>query len=263
MDTSLVGSTAEMDDNERPHANYVSNFYTALDVIKRTSPARSHDIMEIFGGKAGVTRIATRYRLRTGPNFDLVSGIDLSDAQEINTLWQYLYTYKPRFVVAGPPCTALGGWSHYNRVHHPETWEAKYKVGKALGELVAQIAHFQISQGRHFVIENPISSDLWSFPSYQSLMERPNVTFVRCDQCCYGLRDPAGEYTLKPTGFLCSHFLLTQRLQRRCNGLHQHVALAGKVNGVSRCSFAQVWPESLCQSVVNGILDVMLSLIHI
>ena len=130
-------------------------------------------------------------------------------------------------------------------------------MGKKLGDLVAQLAMFQLSVHRHFIIENPVSSDLWTFPAYQALLNTENVTAARCDQCMFNLKDPDGKYTLKPTVFLCSSPILAEPLQRRCEGKHEHVSLAGKANGVSRCAFAQMWTEDLCQAIVSGILQLL------
>ena len=85
--------------------------------------------MEICGGAGGVTKIGIRRRLKTGHNFDLVTGGDLTKKENVLQLMKYVRTYKPLVVVMAPPCTAMGGWAHLNKVIHPETYKATRHIG--------------------------------------------------------------------------------------------------------------------------------------
>eukprot|EP00975_Prorocentrum_lima_P011513 2448661-Prorocentrum_lima.AAC.1 len=59
-----------------------------------------------------------------------------------------------------PPCTGLKGFSALNRIVAPDAWHKSRSVSVPLGELVAgQIALHQRRCGRHFVVENPQSSE--------------------------------------------------------------------------------------------------------
>ena len=52
--------------------------------------ARHVDVLEIFGGEAGVTRLCLRRQLVCGKNVDLVSGIDLATAHGVKSLWRIM-----------------------------------------------------------------------------------------------------------------------------------------------------------------------------
>ena len=54
--------------------------------------------MEIYGGSAGVTRLAIRRRLRVGQNLDSNAGVDLLKAGEVRELYRYALRCKPLVV---------------------------------------------------------------------------------------------------------------------------------------------------------------------
>lgn len=77
------------------------------------------DVIEIFGGMGGVTRMAIRTKLKTGGNVDLITGTDLTYPAEARTFFRFLDDWKPEVVVLGPPCTAFANYSRVNRIIHP------------------------------------------------------------------------------------------------------------------------------------------------
>ena len=113
-----------------PNANVFTSFSEAYVALNTTGT--SIDVMELFGGEGGVTRIAVRRNLKSGGNLDIVSGYDLSSTAEQNLLFAYIRKFKPLCIVMAPPCTAFGSWSNYNRVHAYNAWHASCKQGKAL-----------------------------------------------------------------------------------------------------------------------------------
>ena len=76
-----------------------------------------------------------------------------------------------------------------------------------------------------------------------------------CDQCMVGLVDPVGKPTKKATIFLASAECLVRRLRLTCNRMHQHEPLAGQINGIARCKFAQVWPRRLVELLAEGVCE--------
>ena len=256
---SLPGSDCNEETDrlrEKPFANHVSDMASVLSVFN-AAPGL-HDIVEIFGGEEGkCTQIAIRRKLKAGPNLDIVCGCDLTNPKQEALLWKYILEHKPSIVIAGPPCTSFGPWSHYNRVHHFDTWAANRKIGMHLARIISEVCQFQLTHHRHFLIENPLSSELWKLEAFQRLLSLPQVVFTRCDQCMMGLVDPTGVPTLKPTGFMASHQLLVKRLHVLCDRSHEHQKLEGQVNGVSRCRFAQAWPYKLCEKIIAGTIDVL------
>ena len=65
---------------------------------------RTHlDIVELFGGEGGTTRMGIKLSLRGGINFDIITGFDLMNKADVTFLWEYLHKKKPRCVVMAPP----------------------------------------------------------------------------------------------------------------------------------------------------------------
>ena len=258
MSWSLPGSeeSAERDVLlTRPLSTKFSNCHDMLTYLN-SSPGH-HDICELFGGKGLTTQIAIRRKLKTGPNFDVSCDIDLLDPSQVTTLWKYIVEHKPKCVVAGPPCTSFSAWSRLNSKLSPENHARSLLIGTTLAKLVAEIAMYQLAHGRHFLIENPWGSALWLLPCFILLISQPNVSWAQCDQCMTGLCDPTGIPTRKCTCFLGSCERIVKRLRLKCDGSHSHVQLAGSVNGIARCKFAQTWTRRLCELIVSGIIDAL------
>ena len=213
------------------------------------------EIVKVFGGAGGTTRVAFCKGLSTGGNFDLTTSVNLLQASERHALLAFIHEVKPLCVVMGPPCTAFGSWSRYNRLVANEAWLSSLKIGLPLARVAADIANIQHDAGRFFICENPQSSQLWLLPEFVRLRQRKGILLATADQCQYGLTDPAGVPTMKPTSFLCNHPCLANRLMRRCKDDHVHAHLQGSVNGQARCKYAQTWPRQLCEAIVAGILD--------
>ena len=222
--------------------SYLSSFNTESD-----------DICEIFGGEAGVTKIAIRRRLKTGSNYDITAGFDLLTARDREALLRYLKTKKCRVVIMAPPCTHLGTWFHMNRHRFPGRFNAQRAQAERLASLAAEVATLQLSLGNHFIIVNPLASDIWRLPCFVKLARDHRVVAVTCDQCSQGLRDVDGYHIKKPTRFAASHEMLIKRLRFRCDGEHEHKHLQGK----ARCVAAQVWPYRLCKNICDGIVELL------
>ena len=213
----------------------------------------SLDLMEIFGGHAGVTRLAVRRRnLAVGQNFDVVVGIDLLKKDECQKLLDYIDQHAPKVIVLGPPCTAFGPWARYNKIFAFDAWSRSYAIGLPLALLAAKIAKIQMDSGRFFLCENPWASELWNLPAWQAILVRCFVAY--CEQCVFGLTDADNQPTLKPTAFVSNCEDLITNLRQECNGRHEyHAPLAGTLYGISKTAYAQQWPPKLCRTIVKAI----------
>jgi hypothetical protein len=228
----------------------MKSLYTFL----QTLPSSNMDFMELFGGKAGCTRVGIRRHLSTGVNFDLVADIDVSKAEDERYLWRYIHLHRPFVVLMGPPCTAFGPWSQLNKVKAPEAWERALSKGLPLARLAARVATIQMAAGRHFLAENPWLSELWKLPEWEVILKDSRVRVAYTDQCQFGLVDKAGEPTMKPTAFVASSEILVAPLRRKCPKTHVHSQIAGNLLGESKASFAAAWPMQLCQTIVSAII---------
>ncbi len=215
------------------------------------------DLLEIYGGEAGVTKLAIRRRLRTGANMDIVSGVDLTKQEHARRLLEYIDVHKPFVVVMGPPCTTFSSWSHFNRVMNPSDFQVKRVIGEKLANLSALVARRQLEAGRHFLLENPRGSELFKLPSMVKLRRDYDVADVTFPQCAVGLKSPDGQPILKWTTLWASnHALISDFENLTCDHKH-HWQLTGKIGTMSRTQQAQVWPPRMCENIVNGIVKTL------
>ena len=73
------------------------------------------DLCELCGGVGRPTQIAVRRRLRTGENFDLVTGFDLGNAAHQQHILHYVNTNRVLVVIMAPSCRTLGPPSNLNQ----------------------------------------------------------------------------------------------------------------------------------------------------
>ena len=72
------------------------------------------EVLEIFGGEGGTSKVALRRRLRTGQNVDVVTGTDLTVPESVRRPEAYISHHKPLIVIGGPPGPSLASWSRHN-----------------------------------------------------------------------------------------------------------------------------------------------------
>ena len=208
------------------------------------------DILEICGGAGGTIKACVRRGLRSGPNQDIVCGIDLTNQACVDQLWKYISICKPKVIIMAPPCTAFSQMANMNK--HKPGWRISLVIGEKIAKLCCEIAHHQLDSDLDFLIENPTGSGLWRLPYFDQLIKRTSNTTSILHQCAYGLVDPDGIPTQKTTMFLASHDDLLTKLDKQCPGNHEHVPILGSTNGIARAKFAQEWPRQLCEAVAHG-----------
>ena len=210
------------------------HFTYLVDTLQKPTLRGKVDVVEIFGGGGGLSKISVRRKLRTGRNFDVVSGCDLSVWANQEEMIRYITVHRPLVIIGGPPCTSFSSWSRYHRRVNPESFDRSRAIGEKLANLMARIASMQIVSGRFFLIENPKSSDLFKLPSFQKLWNTNQVGSITLPQCALGLVSPEGKPILKWTTLWSnSRFLLEPFANLSC--CHSsHGELEGFYNGVNR-----------------------------
>ena len=110
------GCTREEDNEGFVYPPSVRCFHSieSEDAFASLTTGRSLDVMEFFAGKAGVTKVCIRRRMRTGPVVDLVYGFDLSSKKERDAWIKYVKQNRPKVVIMGPPCTHFGSFANLN-----------------------------------------------------------------------------------------------------------------------------------------------------
>ena len=237
-------------------------------VTARTSWASALHVCELFGGEGRTSFLAAKlHDLTSGVKFDIVCGFDLLCVEHVQLLWHYLHVMRPLMVVMAPPCTAFCRLQGLNRIVNHAAWQAAQAIGLPLARLCAQVATFQLSAGRHFLLEQPRGSLLFQLPEYQALAQSFDLIKVVFDQCMTGLRMMTFPFLpiRKRTQFWASAPIILARLSAyHCPGKHQHATVStvgyqhsSSPHVTSRAS--QVWPYKLCQLVAAAIADLVCS----
>ena len=228
----------------------------------------SIDVLEIFGGDGTTTwLLCKKHGLKSGWNFDLTVGMDLTSECDIRLLWTFLKVKRPKVVILAPPCRSYGSLSCLNKVLHPDSWERHYTYDKTLVQLSSEIAAFQMRSGRHFVTEQPAASTM--FKSREWTMFMGNLPVHECvfDQCMVGLKShTSGLPVKKPTRLVSSSALILSRFQGlRCKNHPEHAAITTLANASHSVASTgvQVWPIGLCNRLADGIVDCIMSEAHI
>ena len=149
--------------------------------------AGSIGVVEICGGEGGVGKLCVRSRWTRGANFDLVTWFDLIEAKHQNELLKYIEQFQPPAIILRPPCTAFGLGCHLNRYIHTGTWSRSRKIGDCLVEFAAQLCRIQFGANRHFLAENPASSELFGLQCSSATGGTGKVVKINGPQSAFGL----------------------------------------------------------------------------
>ena len=154
-----------------------------------------------------------------------------------------LLVYGTDLLFGSPTCTPWGGharsWDENNRA------EQRQAQGRTLDFLCAACA-IQLCLGRHFVLENPHGSDIWTESALRHLTAIIHKTVL--DQCQFDTQMDGKP--VKKTTDLFSDCPLPQ-LSRRCDGTHEHTVLQGHNEHGSRTAQAAVYSDRLCTAFLD------------
>jgi hypothetical protein len=221
------------------------------------------DCMELFGGQGTTTYILSKFHgLRTGINFEMMCGVDLSKPADVQYLFAYIKRNKPKVVLLAPPCRGYSKWGHLNRKINYEAWVQGQKLSVPLARLSGDVAIEQFSNGRHFFVEQPHGSGLYQEPPWLKLKDFMFTAVF--DQCMTGLRmlKPPFLPVRKTTECKASHPALLMYLQNlRCDGSHEHAHIGSWSNDgrhTVKSADMQVWPRELCERIAAGVVECLM-----
>ena len=230
------------------HAHRVGNVCHMIQVL--LTMGTGIDVAELCGGEARVSQICIRRRLKSGENFDIVSGCDLNEPSVQRDVRHYYNSMKPLFSIQAPTCTPFGPLGKVNHSLHYDSWLISYQNAAPHGRFCGEMALLQDKQGRFWLNEQPRGSWLYYEDPWPEVLARPNTRSKIVDQCMVGQTGPSGLPAKKPTEFKGNDEHLLQPLDNlTCDGSHDHESL---LDGKAKA--AQVWPWQLCRRIVDGMI---------
>ena len=187
---------------------------------------------------------------------------DLSTPEGRQKLWEWIYIYEPRHVWVAPECRLWGNFSRFNmgrsskmfdEIHQRRNTDRPHLV------LCNQLYLHQISEGKHFHLEQPRGSEMVLQPELDDV--RTGTLPATFDMCRVGkLRLPrSSDFLRKRTQVYTTSRVMFERLHSHlCNGEHDHTPIKGqfKYHGewVNISAYAQAYTAQFARRVADVVL---------
>ena len=107
-----------------PKTLQASNMEEAICLLQTVGPGI--DIAELCGGVARATTLAVRRSLRAGPNFDLITGVDLNNRKDQELTKKYIDKHHVLVVVMAPTCGPFGRMGRFVKYVTLDAWQRSY-----------------------------------------------------------------------------------------------------------------------------------------
>ena len=240
---------------DTPHSSVhvrTQTLQDAMIVLDQMPPAQTHaDIVELCGGEGLTTFMCHKRHLRTGANFELITGVDLTDPQAQRMVRQYLDMTKPRVAVMGPICGPFGPLGNRNRVLHHDAWLEALQDSSSFSPILRRSCSMcQLDAGRRFIAEQPFPSNLYLIEPWPEIRKHPRCLRVVFDQCHVG-QSIDGMPVKKPTKLVATDEILLRRFSGKiCRSEHQHIQLLG-----GKAAATQKWTPRMCDMIATSIRD--------
>ena len=236
-----------------PNILQASNMEEAVCLLQAIGPGI--DIAELCGGVARATTLAVRRSLRAGPNFDLITGVDLNNRKDQELTKSYIDKHHVLVVVMAPTCGPFGPMGRFVKHVTPDAWQRSYDLAAPHGKFCGVIAQMQLRKGLHFICEQPSGSDLYYENPWPDVLKHPNVYQQRYDRCMAGLKAQFGPHKgthIKKASTMTSssEILLEPFKELQCRSNHAHLQMHGEGRNLSAC---QVWTWDEANRVAHGI----------
>ena len=224
--------------------------YLACDIDEMLSTLEKHpgtpwpwgvEIVEICGGRGLTSWFVVKRRLRSGHNFDIIAGTDLTNPYTVRKVLEYIKMVRPLVVVMAPVCTPYSPLGRMNQIINQDAWRRSLRIAEPIAKLCGEIALIQLGGSRHYLVEQPTGSTLFKVAPWPTVVRDRRSLSIAFDQCQVG--QSAGGYPAKKSTELVasSQELLKPFVGRTCPGIHQHQVLTGRA-----ASQAQKWPKEMC-----------------
>ena len=235
-------------------------FQKELDEIRnQVQPmGRQHDLAEIFCGPSSMLTHQVQQLGGTAFRFGLEQG-DLSTMEGRKSLFRKMALHRLRHVWMSPVC---GPWSSWSRLNESRSMESQQKYQQDRQDLLYQIAlaivlyRFQISQGRHFHLEQLQRSLLVHQPSLAEIYQHTQV--AEFDLCRMGnMTCPKAGLPMKKGMQVITTFEPMYRMLhgKQCRHDHEHQPIEGTImlkhGPMLRSQYTENYPRVFARSLAK------------
>ena len=233
-----------------PHGTLIACDVTEMFYILNSKSHEKYgvEIVELCGGRGHTSYLCIRRQMSAGHNFELVTGCDLTDSSTQTRVLSYLEVARPLVIVMGPTCGPFGPLGRWNRVINPQGWLESMSHAEPLASFCGKVALHQLKHDRHFLCEQPQSSELFRVEPWLSVVNNPQVLSVVFHQCRVK-QYVNGLLCRKATELVSSAVELLKPFEGLvCTGDHPHASLVG-----GQAVKAQRWSHNMCERIAHGI----------
>ena len=121
-----------------------------------------------------------------------------------------------------------------------------------LPTFAARVCQLQLNPNRHFLLEVPAGSGIFSLVCLNFLREIGKLVSFIVPHSVLGLV-VGGGFIYKNSILLASSILLLKTFEKVKRIRQHHGSLMGRLCATSKAKLAQVWPRDVCQRMCNGI----------
>ena len=215
------------------------------------APKECIEVLQIFGGKGGISEECMNLGLNVANVVDLEYGWDLRQQSQMQNLKKDIMQIEPKFVTIEMPCTSFSPIASWNPAFQGEAGKKKLRDKRREDEAFLNLTVFvfeqQLARGDHAFFENPRGSHAWATPQLRKVLAMAGVRRIECDMCEHGARHHAtGNHIKKPTSLLVTHNIFEQFLAKRCSG-HVHQRLEGAATRHS-ATYSQLFARRVAQA---------------
>ena len=182
-------------------------------------------VTEVFTTTERVQREAERRGHATGTAMSLETGWNFLLPEHRERAKEVVRKEKPYFLMIAFPCNP---WSALLRLNSAVDLDRIRGEGLELVKFSLELAQLQLEGGRHYALENPLTSEAWKIEEMKKFLNETTYFEAIFDQCQFNLRGRSGHLHKKATKIVSSSGALRDELHgRRCLRDHQHEPVIG------------------------------------
>ena len=176
-------------------------FMTAIRFGDKDNPL----VSEIYTNTQRVMKEVSRRGHAVGTAMSLETGWNFLKEEDRKRAFQKVKEEKPYFLVLAFPC---GPWSPLMNLNPALDLPQRRAEGLELIRFALDLAKLQASAGRHYLLENPLTSAAWKLEEVQKFLEEMDCYVADFHQCRFGLKGSTGKLHRKATRMVSSSKVL-------------------------------------------------------
>ncbi|CAK0790522.1 unnamed protein product [Prorocentrum cordatum] len=204
-----------------------------------------------------LTKWASEFGFEDGGAYDLQTGWDARQREDVSRLFHDLETKDPFLVSCSPPCgklSPLQALTSEDKRKDPERFEQEVQEAVSFIVLCLVIAVWQMMRGKHFILEQSRGSSAWGLKEMTHFLTEFSPFIAEAAACRFGKLDlVSGVPLAKVWRFASDLPEVAEGVDRQCRGGHEHQDVMDSAGGMRRSVWSQIYPDRLARALVRGV----------